>query len=91
MSISYYFISVVSKAIDIYVWLIIARVVVSFFQPRQYHPVLKFIYEVTEPVLAFCRRILPAPKIGLDFSPILAVVGLELVKSVIIRLHNLVF
>lgn len=47
----------------------------------------RFIYEMTEPVLALFRRILPpSPSFPLDFSPILAFVALQLLESAILRL-----
>jgi YggT family protein len=44
----------ISLAITIYIWLIVARVILSFFQPRTYHPIIRFIYESTEPLLSLC-------------------------------------
>lgn len=89
MSFSYQFLTVINLAFEIYVWLIIIRVFFSFMQPRRYSRWLEFIYQVTEPVLAFCRRLLPNPIGGLDFSPFLAIIGMELVKSVFLYLLNL--
>lgn len=86
MSYIRFLINFISVGIEVYVWLIIIRVILSLFRPRAYHPVFKFIYEITEPLLALCRRILPGPARGLDFSPLLAVVILELVKQVLINL-----
>lgn len=80
-----FFVYIISLAIEIYVWLIIGRVLLSFVRPRSYHPVFRFIYEVTEPVLAPCRRILP-PTMNIDFSPLIAIIFLELVRTVLINL-----
>jgi|GEM_PF-376033 len=77
-------VTVISLAIEIYVWLILARVFLSFMRPRRYHPVLGFIYKVTEPVLDLCRRILPVTSLGIDFSPFLAIIGLEVARSAVI-------
>ena len=49
------------------------------------HPIIKFIYEVTEPVMSPFRRLLP-PAGGLDFSPILAVFAVYLVQSIVIKI-----
>ena len=53
-----FIISVISLAIDIYFWLIVARIILSFIRPRTYHPIIRFIYEITEPLLSLCRRLL---------------------------------
>lgn len=81
-----FIISVISLAIDIYFWLIVARVILSFIRPRTYHPIIRFIYEVTEPLLSLCRRVLPGPVMNIDFSPLLAVILLEVVRALLIAL-----
>ncbi len=92
--ISFFLVDVISIAVEIYIWLIIARVIISFFQPRfqsrSYHPVVRFIYEVTEPFLALCRRFLPQTGV-LDFSPLVAIIILELGKWLLVALINRVF
>ncbi|MGB9790996.1 MAG: YggT family protein [Thermacetogeniaceae bacterium] len=78
----------ISWGIEIYVWMILIRVFLSFAQPRRYSPLLGFIYHATEPVLNLCRRVMPVTRSGIDFSPFLAIIGLELVKAVFIYLLN---
>ncbi len=81
-------VTVISLAFEVYVWLILARVFLSFIRPRKYHPVVGFIYKVTEPVLDLCRRILPVTSLGIDFSPFLAIIGLEVARSAVIYLAS---
>lgn len=64
------------------VWfLLLARVVVSWTNPRGGGGLVAFIYQVTEPLLAPIRRVLPATA-GIDFSPLVAI----LLLGVVIRL-----
>ena len=64
------------------VWfLLLARVVVSWTNPAGGGGLVAFIYQVTEPILAPIRRVLP-PTAGIDFSPLVAI----LLLGVIIRL-----
>ncbi len=86
MSYARFLITLISVGIEIYVWLILARAILSFIRPRTYHPIIRFIYETTEPLLALCRRFLPGPAMGLDFSPLLAIIILEVVKYILINL-----
>ncbi len=76
---------IISLGFQIYTWLIVARVVISFFRPRRYHPAIRFIYEVTEPLLGFVRRLLP-PAGLFDFSPLVAVIFLEIARPIVIIL-----
>ncbi len=65
--------------------LILARVIISFTRMDPYHPIRRTVYELTEPILAPIRGILP-PMSGLDFSPLIALLLLELVRMLLFRL-----
>lgn len=79
------FIPVVRVAFEVLNWLIIIRVFLSWFRHDPYHPVIRFIYEITEPFLVLFRRLLP-PRGGIDFSPIIAILVLQLIQSMVIQL-----
>ena len=59
----------ISGLLTLYWYVILARVLMSWFSPDPYHPVVRAIYGLTEPVLAPVRRILP-PMGGFDLSPV---------------------
>lgn len=67
---------VVIYVCQVMIWLIIARCILSFVRHDPYQPIIRFIYDVTEPVMAPFRRLLPTAG-GLDFSPILAVLFIQ--------------
>lgn len=77
-------IDLVRLASTIYSFLILARVIMSWVQPDPRNPVVNFIYRLTEPVLAPVRSILPAMA-GLDFSPILVLIGIQVLESLLVR------
>jgi YggT family protein len=56
--------------LNIYIWIIIIRALVSWVSPSPYNPIVRFLYAVTEPVLYPIRRYLPVYFGGFDFSPI---------------------
>ncbi|RLG10473.1 YggT family protein, partial [Candidatus Pacearchaeota archaeon] len=58
--------------LTIYIWIIIARAIISWVNPDPYHPLVRFLYRVTEPVLAPVRRIIP-PIAGIDISPVIVI------------------
>jgi len=78
-------IQVVNTAFNVLVWLIIGRCILSFVRHDPYQPLIKFVYDVTEPVMAPFRKLIPAAG-GLDFSPIIAVLAISLVQKIIIDL-----
>ena len=60
--------------------LLLARVLISWTNPRGGGGMVAFIYQVTEPILAPIRRLLP-PTMGIDWSPLIAI----LILGVILR------
>jgi YggT family protein len=52
--------------------------------------IIKFIYDVTEPIMAPFRRLLPMGY-GIDFSPILAVFALGLLNKLLVQLILFIF
>ncbi|MDD3268990.1 MAG: YggT family protein [Syntrophomonadaceae bacterium] len=82
---SYQIIQLVNTAFNVLVWLIIGRCILSFIPHNPYQPVIKFIYDVTEPIMGPFRRIIPAAG-AVDFSPIIAVLAVSLVQKIVIDL-----
>ncbi|MFZ5561674.1 MAG: YggT family protein [Pseudomonadota bacterium] len=66
-------------AIDFYFWTLIIGVVLSWVAPGSYSPAAVLVHQITEPLLAPCRRLLPSMG-GLDLSPIVAFLGLQVFK-----------
>ncbi len=67
--------SVIDIVLTVYMWIIIARALISWVNPDPYNPIVRFLYQATEPVLYRIRRILP-PMGGLDLSPMVAILGI---------------
>ncbi|MDH7480296.1 MAG: YggT family protein [Syntrophomonadaceae bacterium] len=78
-------IQLVDLLFDIIVYLIIFRCILSFIRHDPYHPLIKIVYDLTEPILAPFRRIM-RPGMGMDFSPLLAFLVLMVVKELVIKI-----
>ena len=65
--------------VSIIFYSVIAMIVVSFLAPQSSHPAVEFIWELTEPVMAPLRQVLP-PMGGLDFSPIILFIALNVMR-----------
>lgn len=74
----------VSLAVSIVTWLVIIHVLLSYFL-APYHPLREAIDRLVEPMLAPIRRYV-APVGGLDFSPILLILLVQLLGSLLARL-----
>ena len=72
-----------------YTYLVFARVIFSWIRVDPYHPfwgpILRFVFQATEPIMEPVRRILPSMG-GLDFTPIVVLIGLDLLRGVIINI-----
>ncbi|MFZ7103195.1 MAG: YggT family protein [Peptococcaceae bacterium] len=68
---------------DVMYWLIIIRVLLSWIRHDPYNPIFRFIYEVTEIVLGPVRRLIPMRGMGIDISPIIAILLLQLINSIL--------
>ncbi|MBD3391778.1 MAG: YggT family protein [Chitinivibrionales bacterium] len=72
-------------AIRIYELILIVRIFMSWIRPDPHHPVVQWIYKVTEPVLEPVRRLLPLQAMGFDFSPIIVFIALDILKRIFFR------
>ncbi len=75
-----------------YMWVIIIRALLSWVNPDPYNPVVRFLYQITEPVLRPIRRRLPTYQIGLDISPIVVILAIVFLQRFLVpTLHHLAF
>jgi YggT family protein len=65
-----------------YMVLIIAEVILSWVGGAMRHPIIPLIYQLTRPVLAPIRRVVPSIA-GLDLSPLVAIIGIQFLMILI--------
>ena len=87
-SIIYPLIRFIYFAVRIYTLMIIARAVISWVRPNPHNPIVQMLYKVTEPVLFPIRRALTKRigHMGIDFSPIVAIVLLNILANIFVKL-----
>ena len=66
---------VVDIALTLFMWIVIARAVLSWVSPDPYNPIVRFIHNITEPVLYQIRKRVPLNFGGIDFSPIIVLLA----------------
>ena len=71
------------QIIDLYVLVVVGAVIVSWIRLPADNPIVKFFKSVTEPVLTPIRKYIPALG-GVDFSPFILLIGLQLLRSFIL-------
>lgn len=75
---------VINIGLSLYMWIVIARAVISWVNPDPYNPIVRFLISATEPVLYPIRRRLPSLG-GMDFSPILVILAIIFIQSFLVQ------
>jgi YggT family protein len=68
------------RLIDLYSLIVVAAVVVSWINVPRDNPAARLLQRLTEPLLAPIRKVLP-PLGGIDFSPVVLLIGLRVLAS----------
>ncbi len=68
--------------IDLYIWIVIIRVLLSWFDVDQRNQIVRFLIDATEPVLSKIRSVVPDLG-GLDLSPLVLILILSLVRNML--------
>jgi len=72
--------TIVNYILTIANWLIIIRALISWVSPDPYNPIVQFLYKTTDPLLEPFRRVIPMSRMGLDISPIFALLVIWFLK-----------
>jgi YggT family protein len=64
---------VLGFVLNIYMWVIIIRALLSWVNPDPYNPIVQFLTRITEPALRPLRKLVPAYRLGIDLSPLIAI------------------
>ena len=74
-------IGIFSSLVNIYKWIIVIRVLISWINPDPYNPIVQFLRGVTDPALDGMRRFVPSFlwSTGLDFTPLILIIGLQMI------------
>jgi len=67
-----------------YMWIIIGRAIISWVNADPYNPIVRFLYEATEPLLGRIRRVLPLSMGGIDFSPMILIMVIMFLQSFLV-------
>ena len=84
-----YFLMAVANVLNFvllfFMWIVIARAILSWVNPDPYNPIVRFIHNVTEPVLSQVRKKLPINFGGIDFSPIIVILIIYFLRDFVVN------
>jgi len=78
-------VTVINYLLTFYMYIIIARAIISWVSPNPYNPIVNFLYMATEPVLSYVRKIIPPIGGSVDLSPIVVLVAIVFIKQFLIQ------
>jgi YggT family protein len=79
--------NVVDIGLTIYMWVVVARAIISWVNPDPYNPIVVFLRRSTDPVLNPIRRRLPfaLSRTGIDFSPLILLLGIIFLQKFLVK------
>ncbi|SLM47916.1 conserved protein of unknown function [Nitrospira japonica] len=76
--------TVLDTVLWLYMWVIIARALISWVNPDPWNPIVQFLTRATEPVLAPIRRWV-GWRMGIDLSPIIAILAITFLQLALVQ------
>ena len=76
---------IIDLVLNIYIWIIIFRAVISWVNAAPYNPIVNFLSRATEPVLRPIRRLLPFGSAGLDVSPVIVILIIYFLQFFLVK------
>lgn len=77
---------ILDMLLEAYLWIIIARAVLSWFRPNPYNPVVRAICRLVDPVTYRISRIVPT-RIGMfDMAPLILIVVVVFIQRFLIKI-----
>ena len=85
--------TILHQLLWLYFYIVLIAALLSWVNPDPRNPIVRFLYGVTEPVLAQIRRRLPFVSAGgFDFSPLVLMLAIQFLDMVVVRsLQELAF
>lgn len=68
-----------------YMWVVVIRALISWVNPDPYNPIVQILNRLTEPVLRPIRRFVPPHSLGIDLSPMIAVLVIIFLRIALVR------
>ena len=76
---------VLGKILEVYSWIIIIKVLLSWVNPDPYNTIVQILNRLTEPVLYKVRQLLPMTGMGIDFSPIIVLFAIHILQITLVK------
>ena len=75
---------ILDYVLTLYMWVIIARALISWVNPDPWNPIVQFLNRATEPILEPIRRLIGL-RIGIDVSPIIVILIIIFLQKAVVQ------
>lgn len=75
---------VISMVLTFFMWAIVIRALISWVNPDPYNPIVQILHRLTDPILSRLRRLIPMYNMGIDLSPLIAIVLIIFLKAFVV-------
>ncbi|MEA1920139.1 MAG: YggT family protein [Campylobacterota bacterium] len=79
---------IVHNLINVYIWVVIIASLISWVKPDPNNPIIQVLYRITEPAYALVRRYIPSVYNGIDLSPLIIIIGLQVIDVILVNVIN---
>ena len=73
----------INFALSAYIWIVIGRAVISWVNADPHNPIVRFLIQVTDPILLRIRRYIPSMG-GIDLSPMILILAIVFLQSFLV-------
>jgi YggT family protein len=76
---------VINLLFQVYIFIVVARALISWVGPDPYNPIVRFLYKATDPVLDRMRKLLPLQFGGIDLTPVALLLALYVARDLLLN------
>lgn len=76
--------TVLQIALNLYMWIIIIRALLSWVNPDPYNPIVQILHQLTDPVMNRVRNWIGMGGMGIDFSPIIIILAIVFLQQFLV-------
>jgi len=77
---------IVDIILEIYLWIIVVRAILSWVRPNPFNPVVRFIYALVDPISFRIAKIIPT-RIGMvDIAPLILIIMVMVLQKFLVEM-----
>ena len=76
---------ILDTILSLYMWVVIINALLSWVNPDPFNPIVRFVHNITEPVLFQIRKRIPVHFGGIDIAPVIVILGIYFLRSFIVN------